>query len=419
MQNPNRSHPDAVLYRFFRRSRSDKTAIAVGSGLSPEEYRLPQLAGQIIDHFKPELTISSYEEAFDRWNTLVSEVESSHSRDELVAFLQKSGIGPEPARIHYLVAHVPVSNFIDSTFDRSLYRALKEVGREPVVFDFDRQFMGSWRKSTPEKPNLFFTLPSIHNPSFIDGVSEPVTGPAKNAIQIENIGDMLLGKDLALLGIGPGEAESILHLERLCAKCDKICVPMTRGPRFEYWPFRGVFVGTFGVREMVEYLLPSHGKDYGAFDAPGLKFMVDAIREKQWDCFISYFSGDDSFVSKLTNDLKARDVVVWRDETEILVGDSITDRIEEGLTKSYCFIIVITPEALERPWVQEELRAAYTRRRAGNLKILPVLYQDSEIPLFLADYKYADFRDGARYHEQLGLLEYSIKQNVRRARKKG
>ena len=73
---------------------------------------------------------------------------------------------------------------------------------------------------------------------------------------------------------------------------------------------------------------------------------------------------------------------------------------------------------LSRPWVREELNAAYNLRLAEELKILPVLYKDCEIPPFLIDYKYADFREEKRYTEQLGLLERAIRNAVKRIRRK-
>jgi hypothetical protein len=103
---------------------------------------------------------------------------------------------------------------------------------------------------------------------------------------------------------------------------------------------------------------------------------------------------------------------------EIEVGDSFTDKIQDGLKDAYSFTIILSPEALARPWVREELRAAYAQRLAGELKILPVLYKDCEIPPFLADYKYADFREERRHNEQLELLERSIRNAVLRAREK-
>jgi len=141
-------------------------------------------------------------------------------------------------------------------------------------------------------------------------------------------------------------------------------------------------------------------------------------REKQYDAFISYFSGDRPFVQKLEQDLRLRGAHIWRDEREIDVGDSMSEKIQNGLTDSYAFIIVLSPEAITRPWVNEELRAAYAQRLAGNFKILPVLHQECDIPPFLGDYKYADFRDDRRYEEQLGILERAIRNAVRSARDK-
>jgi hypothetical protein len=47
-----------------------------------------------------------------------------------------------------------------------------------------------------------------------------------------------------------------------------------------------------------------------------------------------------------------------------------------------------------------------------------VLHKECDIPPFLADYEYADFRDEKRYHEQISLLGRSIKNAVKKAREK-
>src|SRR5205085_2435758 len=129
-------------------------------------------------------------------------------------------------------------------------------------------------------------------------------------------------------------------------------------------------------------------------------------------------SDDKPFVQRVTADLQKRQIRIWRDDTEIEVGDSIGDKIEDALKRSYTFSIVLSKDALGRPWVREELRAAYNLRRADDLKILPLLYEDCEIPLFLADHKYADFREAKNYTEQIELLARSIQNAVKRARGK-
>jgi hypothetical protein len=47
-----------------------------------------------------------------------------------------------------------------------------------------------------------------------------------------------------------------------------------------------------------------------------------------------------------------------------------------------------------------------------------VVPKECDIPPFLIYYKYADFRDGRRYYEQMDLLERSIRNAVKRAREK-
>jgi len=130
------------------------------------------------------------------------------------------------------------------------------------------------------------------------------------------------------------------------------------------------------------------------------------------------FSGDKAFAIKLESDLNQRDLRPWRDEGEIEVGDSISDKLELALKDSYSFVIILSKEALQRPWVREELRAAFSLRVEEQLKILPVLYKDCEMPVILMDYKHADFREGKNYAEQLEFLARSIQNAVERARRK-
>jgi hypothetical protein len=117
-------------------------------------------------------------------------------------------------------------------------------------------------------------------------------------------------------------------------------------------------------------------------------------------------------------DLELRGLHIWVDENEIDVGDSLSDTIQSGLSNSYSFAIILSEESLSRPWVQDELRAAYALRRKGDFKILPILYKECEIPLFLSDYAYADFRIDNQYDKGVPSLERSIRNAMLRARNK-
>jgi FOG: HEAT repeat len=128
---------------------------------------------------------------------------------------------------------------------------------------------------------------------------------------------------------------------------------------------------------------------------------TDSIEEK--DVFISYSSKDRSFVEQLANDLVACGVTVWWDKGEMMVGDSLNKKIQRGISKSAWLAIVLSPHSVTSPWVEKELSAAHVRElEKREVFILPILYRDCEIPLFLRDKIYADFR--VSYKEGLSAL---------------
>jgi hypothetical protein len=415
---------DGLYFRLKTKALGNQLAIAVGSSRSDEKYSIPALAEEINRTFNLNFTVEYPDLFFDKWNELIKEAEKVVKRPDLIKFVRERVQDAAPTTFHRKVAAIPISNFIDTTFDRSLYKALVAAGRKPILHDWRReQAMGIWKQSNPEEPNVFFMLPPVDDDTSSWGVYEQtgrnIQSGGNNYIQIENVTDMLSDKDLVLLDYTAQEAESVLHLHYLHLTTGKIVNYTLSNENFEYWPHRGVIIRNLEPETLIDKLLPYEGGQYTGWDGfiAGKK-IVDFIREKPYDCFISYFSGDKEFVRRVEQELRFREVELWLDEYEIEVGDSISSKIERGLAQSYTLMIVLSPEALSSAWVKEELRAAYSLRLAGELKILPVLHKECDIPPFLADYKYADFRDEKRYHEQISLLERSIKNAVKKAREK-
>jgi len=109
--------------------------------------------------------------------------------------------------------------------------------------------------------------------------------------------------------------------------------------------------------------------------------------------FLSHTSIDKPFVEKLANDLKRVGISVWFDKWEIKVRESITYKIEEGIKANEYLAIVLSPEAVSSEWVKIELTSALIKQiQEKRVRILPILYRDCNIPLFLLDKRYADFR---------------------------
>ena len=410
---------NGLFSRLKRKARANQLAVAVGGELSGDAA-IPKLTEQIRDHFGIQIEIEAppYEH-YLRWNKLVKLVEQSVSREALMNFIRKRADSVTLRRVHRKIGCLPISNFLDFTFDRSLTKALIENGREPIVHDFFHHSMGSWRQSNPDKPNVFFAFADLRANFPIFGVYEQLCFDSQNRIQIENIMEMLREKDLLILGYSSFEAEGILHLEYLAGAADKVVNTNDPIQDYAYWAKRGVFLAEVPTEAAVDYLLPSNLQSYTGWDVPIPRLMlIDVAKEKQYDCFICYFSGDKAFATKLQTDLGMRDLRIWRDEGEIDVGDSISEKLALALRDSYSFIIILSGESVERPWVREELRAALSLRVEEQLKILPVLYTNCRMPLFLMDYKHADFREEKNYSEQLEFLARSIQNAVKRARQK-
>lgn len=123
--------------------------------------------------------------------------------------------------------------------------------------------------------------------------------------------------------------------------------------------------------------------------------------------FLSHTSIDKPFVEKLAHDLKRVGVDVWFDKWEIKVGESLTWGIEQGIRENEHLAIVLSPEAISSEWVRSELGAAWAKQmQQKKVVVLPLLYRDCNIPLFLLDRKYADFRSDYQhgFRELAGVL---------------
>lgn len=108
--------------------------------------------------------------------------------------------------------------------------------------------------------------------------------------------------------------------------------------------------------------------------------------------FISHSSEDKPFVDRLASDLERMNIGVWYDKWELRVGDSIIDKIQEGIESQDFLIIVLSPASVASNWVKRELNAALMRELGERrVVVLPVRLVDCTIPVFLQEKKYADF----------------------------
>jgi hypothetical protein len=111
--------------------------------------------------------------------------------------------------------------------------------------------------------------------------------------------------------------------------------------------------------------------------------------------FLSHCHADKKFVRKLAKDLHDRNVYIWIDEAEIKLGDSLLQKISDGINRVDYVGVVLSQASVRSKWVQKEVEIAMNQEIEGRrLKVLPILIEDCEMPPFIAGKLYADFRKG-------------------------
>lgn len=104
--------------------------------------------------------------------------------------------------------------------------------------------------------------------------------------------------------------------------------------------------------------------------------------------FLSHNKADMATARLLASALAEAGVDVWFDEWSLKPGDSITGGISEGLTKCDAFVLIWSHQAAASNWVETEVRAAITRRvNDRELRLIPVLVDETPLPILFAEYK--------------------------------
>lgn len=126
--------------------------------------------------------------------------------------------------------------------------------------------------------------------------------------------------------------------------------------------------------------------------------------------FLSHSSQDKPFVTRLALDLVSRSIPVWLDSWQMAPGDSLLQRIYEGIDSSTVVVLVLSEHSVASRWVQKELTGALTKEeQLGRRFLIPIRVSKCEAPLMIADRLYADFTEGyldamERLSEQIRAL---------------
>src|SRR5689334_13854932 len=101
--------------------------------------------------------------------------------------------------------------------------------------------------------------------------------------------------------------------------------------------------------------------------------------------FLSHASEDKETARRLAHALHGAGIDTFFAEWEIRSGDSIRQKIDEGLGGCSHFLILLTPTSVNKPWVNAEMDAGFVRKVEGACRFI-VLRKDlaaSELPPLL------------------------------------
>jgi isopentenyl diphosphate isomerase/L-lactate dehydrogenase-like FMN-dependent dehydrogenase len=86
--------------------------------------------------------------------------------------------------------------------------------------------------------------------------------------------------------------------------------------------------------------------------------------------FVSHFSGDEWVAGQMCKEIGALGAEAFIDAVDIEKGDDFEDEIREALDACDELVVLLTPQAMERPYVWMEVGAAWVQKK----RIVGVLY---------------------------------------------
>lgn len=124
--------------------------------------------------------------------------------------------------------------------------------------------------------------------------------------------------------------------------------------------------------------------------------------------FVSHASEDKHVVLPLAERLRSNGVDAWVDKWEMVGGDSLVDKVfEEGVKNCDVFLIVLSTTSVQKPWVREELNAAFALQIEKSTRLIAVRLDDCEVPVVLKSRLWinmANAIDESKYRDLLNAI---------------
>ena len=137
-----------------------------------------------------------------------------------------------------------------------------------------------------------------------------------------------------------------------------------------------------GTTELINNIIPNFKMSYNKINNIQSKttdekpIQPQAKPQKQWDIFISYASEDEvDVVVPLSKKLTEKGLKVWCAKNNLTIGDSLLQKINEGLIKSRYGLVILSKSFFNKHWPKAELDGLSQKEVDGQKVILPVWHK--------------------------------------------
>lgn len=102
--------------------------------------------------------------------------------------------------------------------------------------------------------------------------------------------------------------------------------------------------------------------------------------------FLSYTSDNTELAGRIAHKLQSSGIETWWDTWCISAGDSLPQKINEGLGECTHFLVLLTPESIKKPWVNQEMDAGLVRKLRDECVFMPIRFNlpPSALPALLS-----------------------------------
>lgn len=88
--------------------------------------------------------------------------------------------------------------------------------------------------------------------------------------------------------------------------------------------------------------------------------------------FLSFGWEDHDLAKRIAEYLQGNGIETWWAQWEIRAGDSLRQKIDEGLGVCTDFIVLLTPTSIHKPWVNQEMDAGLVRKIESGARFIPL-----------------------------------------------